>query len=409
MPVTTGLSTSSTRLANTAFANSFFPRAMQSVWPRVCGTTKSSSIAEPFAFLGAAPLLRLFQGIMSSQGIASYSMQVPNPVWKNFEVIKRNQFEFDQTRTLNARVGQHGVKVAQTTDYLLANQILNGTTAGSQNFLNPENGITYTTTFDNKPIYSTTHSNDGGTTTFNNIITGNLPTTAAAIAAQDITVTANQLHRDYELIVDFIASITDDKGALLFPDFDPRKQLIFAFPPILGAGAELAFRTQGTLGGSNGSSSGSTTNIGYKMVKDIIVWNLLRACPNIMTNAGASISPEHATQYYWMIDGDYVKPWYFQRFMPIKAGDTQPQGEDPAAQAEKVLRLAGTDGINVTPETADVYAATEVDTNLGALGSSAQESVVAREEFFISSRTRQFVFAGTWFNNGIVVPTGTST
>lgn len=392
---------------------------MQSVWPRICGTTKSSAIAEPFAFLGASPLLRLFQGMITSQPISSYTMMIPNPLWTNFEIIKRNQFEFDQTRTLNAQVGQMGVKVAQTTDYILANMILNGSTAGSQTFIMPEfPNVPYTMTFDNQPIYSASHTNDGGKTLFNNILQGQLPNTAAAVAAQDLTVTANQLQRDMMTLGQFIASLTDDKGALLLPDFDPARQLILMVPPILQPAAELAFRTQGTLGGSGsggGGSSGSTTNIGYKMVKDVIPWSLLQNCPNIMTNQlSASLSPGvnglagAATTYYWAIDGDYVKPWVFQRFMPIKANETVPFGQDAYAQAERVLSLANKGGLKVSPEAAEVYAATEVDSNLGALGANAQESVVTRQEFFISSRTRQMIAPGPWFLNGKIDPQGIS-
>lgn len=407
MPVTAGLSTSTTRLVNTAFTKGFFPRAMQSVWPRLCGTTKSSSMYEPFAFMGAAPMLKYFQGTTNSQSIPSYNFKVPNPTWKNFEVIKRNQFQFDQTRTLNGRVGQHGIRVAQLTDYLLANVILNGDKNGSQNFTNFDDGITYTMTYDGLTLFSQGHSING--TTFSNIITGNLPDTSALVQAQDIAVTANQLQRDYSLIITFIASLTDNTGALLYPDFDAKRQLILMFPPCLGAGAKLAFQTSGTIGGSSGSSSGATTNIGKEMVKDVIVWSLLQGCPNMTSGLpNGTLSPTYQTQYYWAIDADYIRPYYFQRFMPVQSGQSIPLGEDPAAQAEAIVKALGEKGVSVRAEDAEVYAATEVDTNLGALGANSQESVAAREEFFISSRSTQMVYGSLWFTIGKVDPTGLS-
>ena len=410
MPVTSGLSTSNTRLANTAFTKSFFPRAMRSVWPRLCGTSKSSSTYEPFAFLGAAPLLKYFQGTVQVQPIQSFSFRVPNPLWKNYEVIKRNQFEFDQTFSLPGRVGQHGIRVAQLTDYLLANVILTGSTPGSQNFANFDDGLTYTMTYDGQPLYGTHTVNVAGSLkTYSNLLTGSLPTTANAIDSQDVAVTANQMQQDVSRIVKYVSTLVDQTGALLYPDFDPARQLILIVPAALWAGAELGFRTQGTIGGSSGSSSGATTSIGYKMVKDVIFWSLLTACPNMQSGVpGAVINPPNETTYWFAIDGDYIKPYYFQRFMPVKPGQSIPFGENPQLQAEAIVRALSTEGINVRPEDADVYAATEVDTNLGALGNNSQPSVASQEEFFISSRSRQFVYGAPWFTSGQIDPSGTS-
>ena len=410
MPSTGSLSVANIRLANTAFSKTFFPRAMRAYWPRLCGTTRSSSIYEPFAFLGAAPILKYFNGQVASRPIQSWSMKVPNPAWKNLDVIKRNTFEFDQTFSLPGRVGQHGIRVAQLTDYLLANVILKGSTAGSQNFTNFDDGVTYTMTFDGQPLYgSHTITTPGGTTTFNNILTSAIPNTVAAVDAQDLTVTANQLQLAVSLAVKYFATLTDDSGALLYPDLDPARQLIVIVLPALWAGAELAFRTQGTLGGSNGSSSGSTTNIGYKMVKDVISWSLLQNCPDMVSGSpGAMLSPPNPTSFWIAVDGDYIKPYYFQRFMPLRPGQSIPLGEDPMAQAEAIVKALGQSGIDVRLEDAEVYAATEVDSNLGALGANSQPSVAIREEFFISSRSRQMVYPGPWMASVQVDPTGTS-
>jgi hypothetical protein len=411
MPIITGLTTSTTRAANTAFAATFFPRVMRSMWPRICGTTRSSAMVEPFAFLGAAPLLKLFNGTMNAQAITSYKMQVPNPLWKNIEVFGRNQFEFDQTRTLATRVGALGVKVAQHWDYLLANVILTGSTNGSQNFTNPEDGQTYTMTYDNQPIYSTLHTVNNNATYQSNIIQGHLPTTIAALSAQDITVGANQMQSDIQSAVQRISTWVDDKGALIFPDFDPARQLTVLIPSALWSYAELAFKVQnGTVGGTSGSSSGGATNIGYRMVKDVIVWNLLSGCPNLTSSiASATVSPVNPTEYYLIIEGDYVKPFYFQRFVPTPQGGTFPLGGDPMSEAERIMQSANTSGLQVRPEAAEIYAATEIDYNLGALGSQAQESVVYREEFFVSARTRGLIFGANWMTTLKIDPTGLST
>lgn len=409
MPITQGLTTTNVRLANTALATTFFPRVMKSVWPRICGLTKSSSIYEAFAFLGAPPLLKLWSGTIQSQGIQSYSVNVPNPVWKNYESFRRDQIEFDQTRTLQNRAAWHGTKLAQTWDYLLAQVMMNGTQAGSQNFLNPQNGTSYTMTFDNQPWFSASHTvaNVQGATTFSNIITGNMPTTKAAILAQDITVIANYFQRDMEQIIDQFTSWTDDKGSKIYPNIDPEREIVVVVPPILSAAANLAFTTNGTLGGTSGSASGSVTNIGKRLVKDVITFGLLQGCTDITSQIpGTSVSPQQATQYYVFLDGDFVKPVYFQRFTPLK--NTIPAGYDPDAETNKILNAANESGLKLNPSMAALYATAEVNSNLDQLGNNSSAMTSVDETFFFSSRTRGMIYPGPWFCSCLVAPTGTS-
>lgn len=407
MPATTGLTTSQVRLANAAFALTYFKRAMKSVWPRVCGTTKSHSEYEDFAYNGASPPLKLFQGTMESQAIMSYRLQVPNPVWKNIEIIKRNQFEFDQTDSLiKSRVGMIGVSIAQLWDYLLAGQMINGGTEGSQVFKMPETGRSYIMTADNRPIYAFNHTT-GGSAIFSNIITGHLPDTVAQLDQQDLAVTANQIQLDIQLLIAAIAGITDDKGMMLLPDFDASEQLVIMHPPALTAGMALALKSTGTIGGTAGSSSGATTNIGKQMVKDIIPFPLLQGCLDVTSKIpGAALAPANPTTYYAMIVDDFTRPWYQQRFMPIAGTDVV--GGDPAAEAARVLKQAGAAGLPVTPESADMYASTEIATNLGALGSQSQLDVVVQEQFYISGRVRGMLYPGANFLNWRIDPTGVS-
>jgi hypothetical protein len=257
-------------------------------------------------------------------------------------------------------------------------------------------------TSDAQPIYSLTH-NSGGSATFSNIVIGNLPDTKQQLDTQDLAITANQLQLDVQFIIALISSYQDDKGNMLLPDFDPSEQLVLLFPPCLTAGMAMAFKTTGTIGGSAGSSSGATTNIGNKMVKDVIPFPLLQGCLDITSKTpGAQITPPYATTYYWMILGDFIMPWYQQRFSPL----VDIIGGDPAAEAELVLKRAGAKGLPVTPEAASMYASTEIATNLGALGNQSQESVALLEQFFISGRVRGMLFPGLWFLNGKIDPTG---
>jgi len=227
-------------------------------------------------------------------------------------------------------------------------------------------------------------------------------------------VTVQQLWRDLELIISRIASFVDDKGAPLFPDFDPEKHLQIVAPPCLRPAGRLAWQMVGAqVGGANGTSgsSGSTTSIGPTQVAEVLYPGLLQGCPDIDSEVAATISPQFETQYYVNIKDDYVRPWYFQRFRPKKGSDFVPAGYDPEAVADAAIAAAmeGLDGPSrVTPEAADMYAMTIIDTNVGAIGQNAQRDVVTGERFFMSGRTRFQVFAGPWFLTLKIDPTGDS-
>jgi len=413
MPIITGLQSSLIRDANTALATAFFPRFLKSFWPQLCRSTLSTRFVEPFSIDGSAPLLRKFNGTLKSYGLKSWSYHSPNFLFKNFENIGREEFEMDQIGVVRKRCGQFGIRVAQAPDYLLAKRLLTADQASSASVV--YKGTSYYTTFENGvPLFSSAHTMYDGATQ-SNIITGNLPSTGtvAGVAALDIGAAAQAMIKDLELIIDKIASYKDDKGAAMYPDFDPEKSLVLVVPPILRAVADLAFMTNGALiGGSPSTSTGSTgsTTMGRaSRVKKIVSPGLLRGCVDIESDDDTvTVSPTYATQYYWMIEDDYVAPLYFQRFRPKRGGEYFPLGSDPEAEAEAILNAANPGGLKVSAESADMYAATEIDTNLGALGNNAQESVVKTESFFISGRSRFQINYGFWPTCGKVDPAGQS-
>jgi len=413
MPIITGLQTSLIRDANTAMATAFFPRFMKSFWNRICRSTLSTRLVEPFSLDGSAPLLRKFNGTLKSYGLKSWSYHSPNLLFKNFEAIDREQFEMDQSGTVRKRCGQFGIRIAQAPDYLVAKRLITGDQTSSASVV--FKGVTYYTTFEQGvPIFSSSHNMYDGSNQ-SNIITGNLPSTGtvASVAASDIGGMAQAMIKDLELIIDKIASYKDDKGAAMYPDFDPEKSLELIVPPILRPVADLAFMTNGALiGGSPSTSTGSTgsTTVGKgSRVASIISPGLIRGCIDIESDDDAvTVSPTYATQYYWRIVDDFVSPLYFQRFRPKRGGEYFPLVSDPEAEAEAVLNVANTSGLKPSVESADMYAATEIDTNLGALGNAAQESVVKTESFFISARSRFQCNYGFWPTIGKVDPSGQS-
>lgn len=410
MPVITGLQSSLVGAANSALATAFFPRFLKSFWPQLCRSTLSTRLVEPFALDGSAPLLRAFNGTLKSYGLKSWSYNSPNLLFKNFEEIGREEFEMDQIGTVRKRVGQHGVRLAHWVDYLTAKRILNADSASSASVV--YKGQTYYTTFEQGiPLFATNHNMYDGSTQ-SNIITGSLPSGAGTVPQNDIPAMAQAMLKDLELIIDQFASYKDDKGANLYPDFDPQKSLTIVVPPVLRPVADLAFMSDGALiGGSpgNSGSTGSTTFSKGTRVKRVISPGLLRGCIDVESDDDTvTVSPKYPYQYYAFVDDDYVGPLYFQRFRPKKGGEYMPVGSDPEAEAEAILNATDKGGFKVTAEAADMYAATEIDTNLGALGQNAQESVVKKESFFISARSRGNVNYGFWPTAMKIDPAGQS-
>ncbi len=408
MPIVNALNTVTIRDVNIGLALTLFPRFSKTYFGKLCGTPKpSTALVEPFAFDGAAPLLKKFNGNMDSTLVNTFSLQVPNPIYKNYEEIARTQYEADQTGTVRKRASAIGLRIAQGPDYALARTILKGDSETTVVF----EGTTYNTTFDGVAQFSATHSL-GQFSGQSNIVTGNLPATVALLDAQDIATTVQQLFRDYAIIIDRIASFTDDKGAQLFTDFDPETQLQLIGPPCLRPAFDLAFTVGNSVGGSGGTSGSSgTTKWSKKLVAEIITPGLLKGCIDIDADPQTTVTPTYPTQYYWAIKDDFVRPWYFQRFRPKK--DSEMVGSfDPEASADSALAMArrvyGEDSPNASPLAADLYAMTSIDTNVGAIGANAQPSVATQEKFFMSGRTRFRIFCGPWFLCGKVDPSGQS-
>jgi hypothetical protein len=411
MPIVTNLQTSLVRDANAILATTFFPRWRGGFWQELAGSYVSTALVEPFALDGAAPMLQYWQGSMNARGVSSWTLQVPNLLFKTIEEISRTSLEMDQTGTVLRRVAQMGVRLAQLPDFLMAKRILTASLSSSASIV--FGGQTYYTTFENTvPFFSTAHTTYAASNQ-SNIIQGGLPSTISAIGSNDIAVLANQMQKDIEQVVAQIATIVDDKGIQVFPSLDPEKHLVVVVPPILKQAARLAFSTPAaTIGGTNGTggSAGATTSIGPTMVKRVVSSPLLAGCIDVeSTSPTGTVSPVHQTDYYIFIEDDLVKPFYFQRFRPKHVGEYSPIGYNPQAAAQAAIAAAEKAGVNITAEAADVYASAEVDHNLGALGANAQLSVVTQESFFMSPRMRGNITFGPWFCGYRVDPTGYST
>lgn len=404
-----------TRLANTALVMALAPRMRESVYSKICGTTKSKSLAEPFTFEGTPPVLKQWFGTVDSNDTVSYKVTVPNVTHKNLETFKRHQVQYDQTNTFLKRVPWHGVRVADTPDLLLAKRLLKGSTSASQTLVG-DDGQSYQTTPDNLPIFHVAHTYPH-TTTQGNIVQGFLPTTltgGSGMYDQDQAVTVNQIIKSVAKLVAAIKAVKDDQGMPLLRGFNPEKDLTILCNPDLYPFMRLALETPGaSIGGSNGTggSSGSTPSFGPLICKDVIPWELLSGVPDIQNSAGGTISPVYPTEFYAAVRNDYVQPAYFQQFEPVRDGDTIPSGYNPAAEARKAYNAAVAAGLSprIAADAASLYANMEVSHNFDAIGQgNAQFQAAVQEQFFITSRYVGNVFTPFWPSLWKIDPTGVS-
>lgn len=396
MPIVSGTKASTTLAANVVMSKSYFPRAKRWIYPRLSSSYISVKSVEPHAVVGAVPPLQQYTGTLKLANIPSYKMQVPNLLFKNAFGIKQSELEFDQTRTLVQLAPQMGVRTAEFPDMLFAKRLLSGTTANSQ-YVTFE-GTQYTQTLDAKPLFATDHPTGKNGASQSNIISGNLPSTKAALLAQDLATSAFQMISDFNALLDAIKQVVDTAGVPLFPSIDPKESIVIVVPPVLEAVAQLAFRTPAP------AVISQTTNIMPSFVKDVISHGYLGGLPDPESEVGATVSPTNETDWYAFITDDYVKPFYTQFFRPAEDSDLFPPGYNAKNLIERVV--AAVKGITV--EQATVFASTRIDTTFGKIGANSDAFTIQTETFLVSARMRGNMVYGPHFLSWKVKPNGGS-
>lgn len=408
MPIVTGTYLT-TRKANTVMSLAFGPRPKDWLWTKVCGSYITTSLTEPHAIGGAFPALRRYNGAMSSTGIPSWTMEIPNPLHKVIVDISRTQFEGDQTRTILSYADQAGVALADYPEQLWAAQVLRGglTAAATDTF----NGKSYAVTMDGLPYFSTTHQLDG-VTNQSNIVQGSLPATFASLISQgsgDLATAAKQMQNDVMQVIQKIKTVKNNQNIPIFPTLDSGKSIIVAVPAELEMVSRLAFDAH-FIGGINGTggTSGSSDNSVWRMaVKEVLVSGYLSGgWPSPID--GTTLANPHALTYYVFLVTDRVRPFYMQLFKPAGPNDLFPKGYDVDAVINQMMREAKSVGMEVDRVAATLFASTVVEHNLNAVGSNAQRDVVEGEAHFISPRFRGNCVYGPWFTGWRVDPSGQS-
>jgi phage major head subunit gpT-like protein len=396
MPIITNTQNSLVRAANTVMARSFFPRFKDSLYKAIAGSYVSTSLVEPFTMIGAMPGLKLYNGALKFGQIPSFTLQVPNPLFKTGSEIGRTEFEGDQTGTLIKLSSQLGSRLAEFPDQLLAKRLLAGSTAGSQYMT--FRGTQYTMTMDAQPFFSSVHSDwySGGNQS--NIIQGTLPSTKAAMLAQGMATTAGQLQSDISVVIDKLSSVRDNAGIPFFPTIDTGKSVIVLVPRIMEPAAKLAFRTQGSV-------IAQTTNIIPMFVKDVLTSGYLGG-NFVDPETDTTISPINETDYYVFIIDDWVKPFYMQLFRPPTQQEMFPRGYDAGAEIDRLLDSKS--DVPIDRDGATAFASSMVETTFQRQGANADAWTIINEAFVMSARWRGNIAYGPWFTAYRVVPVGGS-
>jgi hypothetical protein len=399
MPIIANTSPAAVRAANQLLSMTFFPRARKWFFPRLSASSVSTSKVEPYVAIGSVPMLQKYDGRLFTRKIPSYRQSVPNLLFKNAIEIDRSELEFDQTKSLARLAPALGVRIAEWPDYLWFKRLLKGGVSGSQTVV--FEGESYTMTFDNKPLFSTTHATTYDASAQSNFIQGTVPATRALVIAQDIAVTANQLVRDLQAIINAVQTVKDTSGLPLFPNLDPKEALVVLVPPILLPAATLAFKTNGVIGGTNGSSSGATSNVAPVFVKDVLSSGLLNGFPDPeIDGTQTAVSPINETDWYVFIDDDFVKPFYVQTYRPPADSEMFPRGYDPAAVVDRLLSANS----ELTAQQAAVFASTAIETTFNKVGANADRATIESESFLAATRLRGNITYGPWFLSWKVIP-----
>lgn len=401
MPIVVNTENARIRAANTVMSRAYFPRAKKWLYTELCGTYISTSLVEPHAIIGSVPPLQRFSGQLKSAGIPSYSSNIPNELYKNVFHIDQTDLEADQTRTLMQLSTATGVRTAEFPDMLFASKLLKGSVTGDVtaggSVTHTFRGTSYTITIDGVPFFDDSHPTPGlAAGVQSNQIEGSLPTTLAEVNEQSWAESALQMQRDLLAVINAVQTIVDTQGVPLFPSLDPKSAFTVVVPPGLAPIAALAFTT------GNGAIINQTTNIAPMYVKKVISSGFLAGLPDPDNANLKRVSPLNATDWYVLIDDDYVKPFYWQIYRPPTGDELFPRGYNAEAEINRIMKANS----DITVAEATVYASTRIDTTFARIGEQADAYTIENEQFLVSARSRGNIVYGPWFTGWRIYPSG---
>lgn len=379
------------RYADASYANAFFPRVRELLYPRVAKMIRATSGIQPMPAIGSIGSFKLFTGNAKATPPKAYNITIPQTIFKLGVEFQQEDVEFDQTGSVLQIVGQMGIRLAEAPDNQLMARILMGSTASATSQL--FRGVLYPIAWDTSTSFFSPSHADGSS----NQIAGSLPTTIAALNAQDPGTSVKQLLQDFSAVINLIKTVKDEGGQPRFPTLSLVKNIIVVIPPCLEAYAEVAFLTPGAIAGG---TVGSTTVVGSKMVKEVVCNGLLAGMPNPFTENGVPIAPLNPTDWYVLIDGDYTKPFGITSFAGLKDDDVV------NAPSEDVISSLMSAYEGVSADVATYFASNRIDSNLNKLGNNSDWHSMTTEKLGVFGRLRGNAFYGPSFDAYRIYPTG---
>lgn len=151
----------------------------------------SNSDSETYRWLGTVPRMREWGTGRLAKGLRSESYSVENQKYEATLEVDRDEIADDQTGQIRVRIGELAQRAATHKDYLLAQLLISGATAGY-------------TSYDNVPFFSATHVS-GGSGSQNNDLT------VPAMAASNVP-SVDEFRFALEQAITQMLSFKDDQG-----------------------------------------------------------------------------------------------------------------------------------------------------------------------------------------------------
>lgn len=415
MPGNMQFSTSARRMVLNTYLYAFTQRAAEFTFGNVVEFVPSHSAYEPFATLGAFPMMTQYMGTVNLESTGSFDWAIPQNVYKAASGINRMTYETDQIGAINAYIQGAGLEIPQFLQRKFSYELLlstNSTTAPTSqyDYLDSPPGSSYggnngsnqfVTTADGKPFYSTQHVYPSGCIyqgTQSNILQGNLPATIDA-STTIATLSAAILNDIGNVIVPFFHNIYNTNGDFMFGSMNESVMLEFHVPPAL----KLVFEQ---LGLNTNSFINMTTNVGARFMARIRCHAYYANCPSIKNN-GQYISPQFANTYFVIMRPNYVTPFVGTVFSPLPAQYQSPLGSNGNPPNAQQARNAYQATAALFPDSIGDFgryagASTIIDQTFQMQGANAIPQTI-EETFTLSPRFRGNIKPVFWQMSAMVV------
>ncbi|MEK6674832.1 MAG: Mu-like prophage major head subunit gpT family protein [Planctomycetota bacterium] len=181
-----------TGLLTKGLRSEFFSRfdAATTYYQDLATRIPSTSDSETYKWLGAMPRMREFGTGRVARGLRTESYSIENLKYESTIEVDRDEISDDQTGQIRIRVAEMADRAATHKDYLIAQLLINGETAGF-------------TGYDGVPFFDTTHVSGSSGAQSNKLFSN-------AIDTDDPT--AEEFRRSLRIAIGGMINFKDDQG-----------------------------------------------------------------------------------------------------------------------------------------------------------------------------------------------------